>query len=758
VGLYTLVVLFLLRDVLFRGDRIISGDGFDLSAGFLPWSVLTRMELGHGRLPLWNPFTFSGAPFFGNFQTALLYPTTWLQLVLPAAPAFNLSFAFHLILAGTFSYGFCRARGRSFWAAFYGGAAFLLSGPYLLHIFPGHLTFVVVTTWTPFLFLVAERLLKGPTLAWVSGGAAAVGLQLVGGHPQPAYVGALFATSYLVLESSRATTTRSRLLGAWVGMYSWGALLAAPALVAGAQAARESWRAGGTSFDFAASLSLPPENLLSLVVPGLLGDNTHVEYAGAEFLWEACLFVGVVSLIFGVMGARSEGTGKRALLVLSAASLVLALGRYTPVYWICFHALPGFDSLRVPARFGAVFALLMATLASDGVDVLLSGKPHGRRLPAAVFLLSLSSAAVAALVLRAAGAGAAGAWGRLLSYLQATRHVYLNRGSSHPSEFVTESAQFAASELGTLALVLLAASLLLLARAGARGIGRKALVLLGGLELLHFAGRTVTWMSLPIDYPSTWAAAASALPSDARVFDPTHFTANQSMLLGVQSMSGYDPMVPKRYGQFLYALDGRDPDSFVGKLGLGGPSKAFALLRCQAFFAPGGGVIPLSGALPRAFFVRSFELATGRDDAIRRFASAGFDPSRGVILERSPIPSPAPNGTGGTVSLVDLTTDRVEVTAELAEPAILVMTDAFSSAFQVTAMPDSAAREYSLLAADWIVRAVPLGPGHHHFELEHRPRGMTASFVSSVVAAVLWCASWVVAIRRRPRVSPRPMG
>lgn len=759
VGLYAVLSAFLFREVLFRADRVLSADGCDLSAGFLPWSHFAAAELSRGHLPLWNPHTFSGAPFFGNFQTALLYPTSFLHLVLPPATAFNLGAALHVMLAGALTYGFCRQRGHGFAAALLGGATYCLSAPYLLHLYPGHLTYVAVMSWGPALFSVAEGFAEGGSWGFFLAGSLVVALALLGGHPQPAYDAALFASLYLVLRSAREPRRLAAAVARWIGVFAAGALLAAPQLVAGAHAAREAWRAGGTSFDFAARMSLPPENLYTLLAPDLLGDNVGVDYLGGELLWETSLFVGVTALVLAVHGTcHGDAQRRRFLAPLAALAVVLALGRYTPVFGVFHRLVPGVASFRVPSRFGSVFALLAAVLAAGGVDALRSGRARGRRWTWGLSASALVASFAALAVGTAAHGG--GAWARLLFTLQAHRSVFL-----HPlpadltPELVTESARFAAAELWTLSGVLVLVTVAFVGVRHAPARAARALVVLGICELLFFARRSIVWMRLPIDYPAGWVAAARTLPKDARVFDPMFQTANQGMLVGMDSIGGYDPVVSRRYGQFLHALEGRNPDAFIGRLELTRPSKAFALLRASALLAPGGGVWPLPGALPRAFLVSDWTLVAGRDDAVARFAAPTFDPARAVLLEARPEPAPAPGPPSGSVQLTDVSSDVVDVVADVAQAAVLVITDAYSDGWHAEPAPGSAQSRYAVVPADFIVRAVPLGPGHHHFRLEYRPWGLDAAIAVSMVTALSWCVGlglFVVASRRRraPRSEP----
>ncbi|MGH7740057.1 MAG: hypothetical protein ACREL1_07925, partial [bacterium] len=86
------------------GNQVLSLAGEDLTGQFVWWRQFGFDQLRQGYLALWNPHLFSGAPFFGGFQSALLYPPNWLYLFLPLAFAINFGVALHVFLAGFCTY------------------------------------------------------------------------------------------------------------------------------------------------------------------------------------------------------------------------------------------------------------------------------------------------------------------------------------------------------------------------------------------------------------------------------------------------------------------------------------------------------------------------------------------------------------------------------------------------------------------------------------------------------------------------------
>jgi hypothetical protein len=86
---YALLVLLFLVLAMFGGvilsdaNRILSSPQADIASQFIYWRDFGFSELKRGNLALWNPHLFSGAPFFGGFQSALLYPLNFPYLLLP---------------------------------------------------------------------------------------------------------------------------------------------------------------------------------------------------------------------------------------------------------------------------------------------------------------------------------------------------------------------------------------------------------------------------------------------------------------------------------------------------------------------------------------------------------------------------------------------------------------------------------------------------------------------------------------------------
>ena len=71
----------------------------DIFVGQAPMTRYAFSSLLEGRLPLWNPYQFCGAPFLAVTYVGLFYPLNWLHLWVDPAVGFELSFV--LVPCGT---------------------------------------------------------------------------------------------------------------------------------------------------------------------------------------------------------------------------------------------------------------------------------------------------------------------------------------------------------------------------------------------------------------------------------------------------------------------------------------------------------------------------------------------------------------------------------------------------------------------------------------------------------------------------------
>jgi hypothetical protein len=769
--LLLLLTLLMLGGVFMGGGAVVSRLGADLSSQFLAWRDFGFGELGKGRLPLWNPYLFSGIPYLGGFQAAMLYPPNLLHVLLPLGVAINLLVALHIFLSGLFMYFWALRRGLHWMAATTAGALLMFCGAQFLHVYAGHLPNLSGMAWAPLLFLALDGFLGTRQAGWCLLGMAVMAMQILAGHPQYVFYTGVAAGLYFCFRVVKKD--RRLALGAgFAAIFAGAAALSAVQLLPGLDASSESIRSQGLPYQFAAMFSLPPENLLTLVAPNFFGNMIAFPYWGRWHLWEMSLFMGVTGLVLAVYGSIRGNKHLRLFsLPMAVILLVLALGAHTPLFKFLYDYIPGFDKFRGNSKFIFQASLFLAMLAGVGLDTLLKEKRNHLWL-----VVWIVTGAVTILGLGLAlGSGAvnnnpAQWWRGVMNAVLATGESYLPGHFYSRIEFVSQAAGVASRGMfvaaGTLALLAGLVSSAKRWRLAGYGIATLAM-----LEVFIFARSSLVTFDLATARLPQLQRFLEERPGDYRVLNLIN--PNIAMLTGKGDLWGDDPGVSLRYAQFMAFTQMKNPDKATQYLPFNYASMLYRMLRLRYVFVPeeGKGALGLEDReataigrlqyygsegpwvrvfeakqpLARLQLIHDYEVLSGRD---RIFAamSGDFDPEKKVILEVQPQPAPQKNatGNGSKVRITDSSTDHMTIQADLTSPAILLITDGYSKDWRARALDGSVQMHYQVMPANYVLMAVPLTAGHHHFRLEYAPRsfeiGKWISIVSlaGFLAAVAW--------------------
>jgi hypothetical protein len=728
------MALAMFADLLLAGGtRVVGHPGSDMFLQYFAWREFGFRELAKGKLALWNPHIFSGAPYFGGMQGALLYPPNWLFLVLPTPVAINWTVALHVFAIGAFMFFWMKQRGLSDAASFFAGTLVMFCGAFFFHVFAGHLPQLSAMTWSPLIFCSIDAVFKTQRVRWSLLGVFAIAMQTLAGFPQYVFYTAIIAGLYAAL----------RLIGHWnwriaaalLSIYPAGALLAAVQLLPAIQTTHETARGFRLPFQFASMLSLPPENFMTLLAPDFFGQVA--KYWGRWYLWETSLFISVAGLAFAMYATiRCErGTKWRSLIVICAAFL-LALGAYTPLFGFLYTWVPGFDRFRSISKFSFLASLFLSLLAASGLDRLLQRRRIETPFIAGVF--------VGAAALGVAGwwAASTGYWTGLMNASRASGQSYLFPELYANTEFIAQSQHLAALSLFVAAGV---CALLGIILACARREPRVLLgvIALGAVEMFVFAhGTRATFDSSTIVNPDE-KRFLEQHPDDYRILNVTN--PNSAMLIGAQDMWGYEATVVRRYAEFMTWSQGGNPDQAMSYVKFVRYDRLFAMLRLGYVLGQHGNELEIGDSpeppMSHLHLVSSYRVLPDRNAIFDALRSATFDPAREVILESEPKPKPAPSESAGTARIVAASTDELEIEADVEQPAILLITDAFTPSWRAVALPGSVQTNYQLLPANYILRAVPLLAGHHHLRVAYARDVLAIGKWISILATLAFLAA-----------------
>ncbi len=218
-----LFVLLLFYPLLFSNRVLANGD---ILHYFYPYRDYAAAAFRQGRIPLWNPYIFLGAPFLANPQSAVLYPLHWFLSWLPVTKQIYWSAAIHAWILGMGGYALMRRWQMSTAAAL--TTAIVLAGSGFYGGLMGHINQMNAAAWLPWGMLVIERTKSSHLL--ISGLrdkrfaierlgdwaldlallALLVALMLLAGHTQSAYINLFAMGTWSLLRSFEVGTQRIR--------------------------------------------------------------------------------------------------------------------------------------------------------------------------------------------------------------------------------------------------------------------------------------------------------------------------------------------------------------------------------------------------------------------------------------------------------------------------------------------------------------------------------------------------------------------
>jgi len=379
-ALWLLVFGFFWRTL--SGGAYQPADGGDLLSFLFPTYRFAAAELSQGRLPLWNPTLYAGAPFIGDIQAGFLYPPHLLLFL--ANPNFSYTTlqalaVGHLYWAGLGMYVLLRTlrwpeQPVSRPAALFAAVTLAFADPLLIHL--GNLNLIAVLSWLPWVLAAFVRGLEGERWRWAGIAGVLLAVGSYAGHAQSTlYIGLALVvltigwTATMFWETRRARWQPAAML-LLTGLL--GVLLTAPILLPAWELTRHAVRSDFTYQDTVAYSLAPTQALAGLVTPSLFGRGPALHWS----LWERVElpYLGVPALILAVAGvALALPAQRRRLwmwLGLAVLGLIVALGIYTVVHGWLTLLLPMFDQFRAPARALILWAVGMGVVAAVGFDAI----------------------------------------------------------------------------------------------------------------------------------------------------------------------------------------------------------------------------------------------------------------------------------------------------------------------------------------------------------------------------------------------------
>ena len=774
--------------------------GSDAATQYYPFYYFLGESLRSGSIPGWNPYQFSGTPFAADPLSGWTYlPAMVLFTLLPLVVAVKGLMFSHLLLAGLSTYALARTLGMGFPGAFLAAIGYEYSGLFYVQN-TCCLQYIGVMAWLPLALLGAELAIRSSRwlyrgLWWGLSGLA-ISQILASWFGQGSYYALLALGGYVAYRTllsppGNPPLIRGRFLGCVLhggAVLAFGFALAAAGVLPRLEYNALSNLAGGYPAEIVAQGGWSLGDWVLLLKPGL---------------WYAGITILALALVAPLIAWGRFAVPYFAFL--SLAALILTSQGPTPVHSL-LYLLPYFERIHPhnPDRAIVIFYLGGAMLAGAGLTVL------GRRAGTKPLFLTLPF--LAALVLATTSTlfppipeGEEGLY-PLLGGWEDLYPLPLKNGLSLPMG----SLLFL-----TLAVVLVAVYALIPSRLAiwrAPTFALLFLVVFADLltadrvtigEQRHPTGGAVVIREIdPAEYYSSSRAAQflqsrseeepfryfgydpglgewSHVSSPARFANPsTHVLEvnNQSTLIGLQAIQGYNPTHIARYDEYMSALnESAQGYHFLDVYEEGLDSPLLDLLNVRYIVVtaqpsqenPEGlkrfeqfgrthptvyeddqtRVLENQEALPRAWIVHSAQRVGSGKEALDLLASAKVDPEETALLEEEPPQqmSQPDSASAEWAEVKEYQPNRIKFETSTEAPGLLVLSEVYYPSWKayVDGQPTP------ILVADQLLRSVSIPAGEHTVELRYESWTLRAGVTISLVAYGLLIALVVSVGARR---------
>ncbi len=669
-----------------------------------------------GQIPLWDPMTFGGHPFFAGTGSRLAYPPL-LLLTLMSSPSWthDLYVALHLFGAGMATFALMRQFRVGTYGALLAGVAWAFSS-YTLSWITLEM-FAAPAALLPLALLCVRRWYDCGSIPALLAGALTLGLLFLGTSVEyalfcflavGAYVSCL-ALTRLVRRWAELTPARRLAVVAAPTLFLLGAAgVAAVGILPFLDLSAASERSPTARFTRALSV-VPLRNFRYLLWP----PPVVPDFFSATFLViSAQVFVGSVTAALAGLGLFLRRPGSSLARGLVVGLFLFTLG--TPVTWMALRVVPPLEALNGFGRALFLFDLGLAVLAGLGLDAVVGAlRRRSGRQPSEdrrrVWGAVPAALAAACLLVTAA---------QLIPYGRRVNPAFQPRADAqlYPSTPAIEAAQSLAGERP----------------------GRSAVA--------------------PVKRPGQLAVLVGAV----------------GMAVDVPTVSGYDPVVPATVSRLWRVVNGEAVDSalstpypgtlllsfessslrtdLLARMGVAavmGPpdlnadpgwdvdSLSSRGLR-QTYAGPDGTVLEVLDRRPRAAVALDAVWASSPSEALRRLTDPSFDAGRQVILEGRPL-EPAGGGAtndGAGLQNVEWSIDspnnlQLRVTSD--RPGWLVLRDGWDPGWRAKVN----GRGAEVLRADYNFRAVAVPAGTSTVDFAYRPTSVLVGAGISISSSAL---------------------
>jgi len=747
--------------------------GTDNPKLFYPNRRFTVDQLAKWKMPLWNPYVFSGNVHHANYQSTVLYPLNILYQIMPMVDAWSILVIIQPILVGWFMFLFLKSLGLSNRSGLFGAIGYAFSG-WMIAWWEESIVILHSVLWLPFALYASNIIWDGLSrsrgfLLLV----LAFCMTIFAGFLQMSiYLGlTVFAWNLFRFFQEKSVKNRKRYgFIVLLALISTGLMTAVqwlPAIEAYYLSARGVVNA---SFIFDMFL-MPARHLITLFAPDFWGNPGSYNYFFPKvFYHERVIYIGFFPLLFSLLAFISS-KDKKAVFWKYFSLIVLSLGFALPTsrLWYFLH-IPVLAT-SVPIRIFAFSAFGFCVLSAYGLETI--GFPQCARLVKKI-LIALTLCA-ACLWIFALGAKI---------FLMIDRSVISSYYGANTDNVISLIQKYATISFRNL---LLPSGFLVLGWFSVLFLFKKktlfyvVIVMATLAGSLYFANKFLYFSDRRFEFPTTPPIEKlKELGGLNRVWGYGNGYVMRNMLsyYGLYSPEGYEALYSQRYGELLFAIrtngiitdqinrndvilpEASEIDSLASNpyrlriMSLAGvryilevkveenkdklstEERFPAALFRDAWENEKWRIWEYKAALPRVFFTSGYIVGENRQAIADKIFDTSFDLKKTLILEEQPtsvqkIPA---FQEAGNADVIEYLPQSVTVSVNAPTDGFVFLSDNYYPGWK--AYIDG--KETKIYRADYSFRAVQISAGNHVIRFVYDPPLFRTGLLISTIGVVVF--------------------
>lgn len=685
-----------------------------------PWRLQVVTDIKDGKLPLWNPYSFSGQPLLGNIQSAPFSIFNILFFILPFKIAWSLQILLPPALTALFMFLFLRELKISKAASIFG--AFILPFTGFFMVWQTWGTIVTTAMWLPLILLLINKLFAKihpvPFIILTF----AVSQVVLSGHWQTAFYVFVASLIFFLVKLKSTKFAKGSLI--IIAGFILAIVISSPQIFPSLEFINLSSRQIDQNYSPGRSdWFIPPQNLIQLLAPDFFGNPATYNYWGIWNYAEFASFIGIVPLSFALLALFKKE--RQTLFFIGLAVLSLLLGLENPISKIPYALNLPFISSVQPSRIIFLLVFSLSALAAFGFENFLKEKSK-KGVVITLFFISILFT---------------------LLFLAKTQKFLFPQLANIDTSYVA---------LRNLIIPVIFSFLLLIVFLLRFSKIPKILLVfliftLTFIELFRFYQKFTPFSKLSWIFPQTKITRflqAQEKPFRILATDRRIFNGNTPAAYGLETVQGYDPLYLKSYSQFVSSWNAGKMEKPASFNRIVTPQKYDSkitdfmnvryILTFDEISKPGFKKVLEEGitkvyenenAQERAYFVNEVVKVGSKDQTLEKLFDKNFDLSKSAVSEDFEFPA---QDISAAAQFKDYHDQSFTIETDCDKPAPLILNNVYYPGWE--AFIDG--QKTSIKKVNYMFQLVLVPQGKHQVEFKFRPKSFYNGLYFSIAGVI----------------------